>query len=396
LTGLPLKDADISEFDFSGSDLRGTGLRHTKRSDGAIISNGTKLDPADRKWWSRRKPAPWYHLMERASELIDRGETLGDSALLEEAIALCNEALTLVPRRRFPAEWAGTKHNLGLALQALGERQSGTARLEGAVAAYREALQENTRARVPLNWAATQNNLGNALRMLGQREPGTARLEEAVAALRDALKERTRERVPLDWASTQMNLGGALQRLGEQGSRTEELQEAVSAYNEALKEITRERAPLVRASILVGLGNTLRILADRERFTPGLEELRLHSGSNFGFPRGVHSVDEWYAFMYREERRRRGARLDEALTALREGLQEYARERLPLVWAGTQENVALVYRALYNNDGQPSHLDAALEAVDGALEEYRKTNSTYYIENAERLRQQILAARGKL
>jgi hypothetical protein len=64
LTGLPLKDADISEFDFSGSDLRGTGLRHTKRSDGAIISNETKLDPVDREWWSRRKPwaAVWLEL----------------------------------------------------------------------------------------------------------------------------------------------------------------------------------------------------------------------------------------------------------------------------------------------------------------------------------------------
>ena len=42
-----------------------------------------------------------------------------------------------------------------------------------------------------LNWAMTQNNLGNALLALGQRESGTARLDEAVGAYREALKELT-------------------------------------------------------------------------------------------------------------------------------------------------------------------------------------------------------------
>ncbi len=56
----------------------------------------------------------------------------------------------------------------------------------------------------------TQNNLGAALSALGERESGTAGLEEAVSAYRAALLERTRERVPLDWATTQNNLGAAL------------------------------------------------------------------------------------------------------------------------------------------------------------------------------------------
>ena len=73
--------------------------------------------------------------------------------------------------------------------------------------AYRAALEERTRERVPLDWATTQNNLGNALRALGERESGTARLEEAVTAYRAALEERTRERVPLDWAASFGNQG---------------------------------------------------------------------------------------------------------------------------------------------------------------------------------------------
>jgi hypothetical protein len=52
----------------------------------------------------------------------------------------------------------------------------------------------------------TQNNLGNALSALGERESGTARLEEAVAAYRAALEERTCERAPVQWEATQNNL----------------------------------------------------------------------------------------------------------------------------------------------------------------------------------------------
>jgi hypothetical protein len=59
-------------------------------------------------------------------------------------------------------------------------------RLGEAVAAYRAALEERSRDRVPLEWAGTQMNLGNALLALGERESGAAPLDEAVAAYRAA------------------------------------------------------------------------------------------------------------------------------------------------------------------------------------------------------------------
>ena len=91
-----------------------------------------------------------------------------------------------------------------------------------------------TRDRVPLQWAGTQSNLGHALAARGERESGTARLEEAVAAYRAALEEYKRDRVPLDWATTQNNLGLALLRLGERESRTTRLEEAVAAFDACL------------------------------------------------------------------------------------------------------------------------------------------------------------------
>ena len=108
-----------------------------------------------------------------------------------------------------------TQNNLGNALRALGERESGTAKLEEAVAAFREALKERTRERVPLEWATTQNGLGLALCDLGERESGTAKLEEAITSFGEALKERTRERVPLDWVGSFGNEGIALMYLAD-------------------------------------------------------------------------------------------------------------------------------------------------------------------------------------
>ena len=108
------------------------------------------------------------------------------------------------PRRCAGVAWAAGRRD--------GEARGGGHR-------YRAALKERTRERVPLQWALTQNDLGNALLALGERETGTARLEEAVTAYRAALEERARERVPLDWALTQNNLGIALEALGGAGER---------------------------------------------------------------------------------------------------------------------------------------------------------------------------------
>jgi len=47
---------------------------------------------------------------------------------------------------------------------------------------YRAALVERTRERVPPDWAATQKNLGIALFALGRRESGTGLLKQVIAA----------------------------------------------------------------------------------------------------------------------------------------------------------------------------------------------------------------------
>jgi tetratricopeptide (TPR) repeat protein len=219
--------------------------------------------------------------------------------------------------------------------------------LTEAIDVYRRCLALAPRSERPLDWATTQMNLGNALATVGERESGTARLKEAVAAYRAALEERTRARVPLQWGRTQTNLGNALGAL-------DELKEAITAYREALQELTRARLPLQWATTQMNLGNALVRLGERESGT---------------------------------------ARLEEAVEAYSEALQELTPARVPLQWATTEMNLGVALAALFDKDHQPRHLDDALEAVDGALEEFRKREAAFYIDKAERVRGEILAAK---
>src|SRR5262249_55489513 len=110
------------------------------------------------------------YLSRELSALYLQGSQFGDNGALRTAIERCTRLIDLNPRERMPLQWAMAQNWLGIALGALGGRESGTAKLEEAVLAFREALKEQTRERVPLEWAGTQNSLGIVLWRLGERE----------------------------------------------------------------------------------------------------------------------------------------------------------------------------------------------------------------------------------
>jgi tetratricopeptide (TPR) repeat protein len=308
------------------------------------------------------------------------GERESGTVRLDEAVAAYRLALEERTRERGPLDWAMTQNNLGNALWTLGERETGTVRLEEAVAAYRLALEERTRERGPLDWAMTQNNLGNALSRLGERESGTTRLEEAVAAYRLALEERTRERGPLEWAGTQNNLGNALFLLGLRESGTTRLEEAVAAYRLALKELTRERARLQWATTQNNLGNALWTLGERESGTVRLEEavaayrLALEERTRELVPLewAMTKSNLGNALRALGQRESGTTRLDEAVAAYRLALEERTRERLPFDWAGTQNNLGNALFVLGQRESGTVRLEEAVAAYRLALEEYTR------------------------
>jgi tetratricopeptide (TPR) repeat protein len=97
-----------------------------------------------------------------------------------------------------PVQWASTHNNLGNALRIFGETAGDTARIEEAVAAYRAALEVRTREALPTAWATTQNNLAMALKSLGQLRGDETILMAAHAAAQSALQVQPDGRAYMD------------------------------------------------------------------------------------------------------------------------------------------------------------------------------------------------------
>jgi hypothetical protein len=72
----------------------------------------------------------------------------------------------------------------------------------------------------------------------------------------------------------------------------------------------------------------------------------------------------------------------------------YTPHNAQFAWAQTQYDLAFVGVILFDKTRNPQQLDHALQAVDSALEEYRKAQSVSLIEKAQCLRERILAAKG--
>jgi len=321
--------------------------------------------------------------------LYKQGDEFGDNAALDEAIDVTRQSLALVPLSERPLEWAESQNRLGAELARLGWIERDPARIKEAVVAYREVLNEWPRLTIytvdpqkiagvepkvlaalmdMLNqqtqavrsqWARIQINLGAALGMLGVLESGNkGHLDDAVAAYRAALDKWSRGSEPREWVAAQNGLGISLWSLGRREDGTKgDLEDAIAAFHAALEVTIREREPLDWADTKTNLGIALVTLGEREGETE---------------------------------------RLAEAVKVHREALQERSRIRGPVKWAETQVNLSLALLTLFQRDRKPRYLDDALGAIDGALEEFRKAQASSCIKMAERQRENILAAKGKL
>ena len=278
------------------------------------------------------------HALAAARLLAGRGNIALTELHYTDAAGHFKEAASLIPTAH-PEE---TVKYLGQEADAFfrqGDELGDNNALKQSIEIWQIVLQYRTRDRIPTAWAMIQTNLGNALERLGERENGTERLEQAVATYRAALEVRTLD--PLDWAMTQNDLGAALERIGERESTTARLKEAVAAFRAALtavaeydallEEDSQERASWTSwAMTQMNLGAALQTLGAREG----------------------------------------GAlRLEQAISAYRAALAEYAHDQTPLKWAETEMNLGNVLQTLWKRDGETPHLEEAVAAYRAALEE---------------------------
>jgi tetratricopeptide (TPR) repeat protein len=176
-----------------------------------------------------------------------------------------------------------------------------------------------------------------ALQEYGVHVDDTATLVEAVSLWNDALQLRPRSESPPKWAAIQNNLGRALCNLGTLEGSKARVEEAIVTHRAALEELTRERVPLEWASTQDCIGRALLVLGWLESDTGRLEE---------AFP------------AYRA-----------SLVAHRASLEERTRERVPLDWAVTQNNLGTALVALGRFEGGNSRLEEAVAAHRAALAE---------------------------
>lgn len=135
---------------------------------------------------------PWPRHLSRAIVvtlpaviLIDIGERKSDAAIMEEAVALCREAVGTA-RRRIAIEWSVAYRNLSVCLGMLGRLAGNAATLEEAAAMAREAGSVLSRGKLPEQRVMAMASLGYALAALGALRGDTESLEQAIAVLDEA------------------------------------------------------------------------------------------------------------------------------------------------------------------------------------------------------------------
>ncbi len=90
------------------------------------------------------------------------------------------------------------------------------------------------------------------------------------------------------------------------------------------------------------------------------------------------------------ERKSGTARLEEAVSAYRAALQERTRDKVPLDWAMTQNNLGNALRALGEREAETDKakgcatLKTAREHYAAALEEFGRAGASYYVEMTQR------------
>ncbi len=141
--------AEAARLAFVAADYRDAAIRYARAAEGAPES------ARDQRWEWRTN---------QGLALYEQGLRFETAALVEAQQVVEREAWPLVPRATDAQGWAITQNNLGLVLQALGQRQGGPeglATLAASRAAYERALEVSTRATNAQGWAMTQTNLGS-------------------------------------------------------------------------------------------------------------------------------------------------------------------------------------------------------------------------------------------
>ncbi|MBX3568484.1 MAG: caspase family protein [Rhizobiaceae bacterium] len=280
----------------------------------------------------------WTYKQDEAEALERQGTLSGDNAALQASVAAAGEALRIAGPFAERTSWARSQNLLGNALQTLGDRGAGADYLDRSVDAYKAALAVVGETADPGFVAKAKNNLANTLTMIGTRDGDAALLRQAVELYQPAIDRFEVEQDVQLWASAYTNFGKTLLALGEIENSADTLNMAGRAFEAALSVTDREQAPLIWGAAQNNIGNVYHAL--------GLRSL----DANVSAGRHLQSV-----------------------VAYTMAMQELTRDKVPLQWAATQNNLANAYQALAYRQRDPaqsmSYLNQSADAQRAALTE---------------------------
>ena len=333
-----------------------------------------------------------------SSEFVS-GESY-DIAVLRLAIEELRHNTVKTEKASDPAEWAKTKHMLGVMLRTFQEQavavnphgntapentlpdqpvqicKSCQLLLNESLTAFRAALEIRTEKIAPEEWAETQVETGRTLLALGDLESDIERMKEAESALHDVLRVYGKQKNPKLWSEVQMLLGETLQKLGTRlpaNAGGEYFKKSVDAYQEALKVYPPESENW--SAIQNNLGNALFSLNSHDGNKKHLQravtayrvaiEATNRDTKSWNWAGIQNNLGNVLQTMGRQGNNK--TYLKEAASAYRAALTIRTKESDVEIWAGTQNNLAVTLRIL----GALESGSASSEYLNEAVSVYR-------------------------
>ncbi len=140
------------------------------------------------------------------------------------------------------------------------------------------------------------------------------------------------------------------------------------------------RSDSARASVLFVLAGSLRTYGEQAGSNQALHEsvsfykevLEEYNRERVPLDWAMTQNNLGTALLRLGERENGTQRLEEAVTAFRDALKEYTRGRVPLQWAATQNNLGITLKSLGERENGTRRLEEAVAAYRDALKEYTR------------------------
>lgn len=285
---------------------------------------------------------------------------------------------------RVPIQYAAAQNNLGSAYCILADVEDKTENCKRAIEAYKEALKVRTLDKFPIDYAATENNMGNAYSTLAEVEDMAENCKRAIEAYQEALKVRTLEQFPIEYAATQNNMGNAYCQLADVEDKYKNTMKAIEACQEALKVRTLDKFPIDYAATQNNMGNAYRRLAEvsiktdskaencKRAIKAHIEALKVRTRDRYPMDYAMtqNNLGVDYQRLARVERQAENCKM--AIKACQEALEVYAIDRFPMDYAMTQNSLGNAYKTLAEVEHRGENCKLAIKAYQEALKVYTK------------------------